>query len=224
MGNKVSSYKRKPTSIVKEPDHEICASSVNSSGTTTSSSSFKHEKVCCHDGPQNIYKTIPPRTSPVPENPSVAMQVILDWIKAKNHQNVIQMYCYAHEDAHFYFPDTNMDLPMRKFWNGMMAVFQAMPDFTFSYSKIEEPTEGTIVLTNYGGAGYHNGFFQIANNPSIPPTGAYLTSDPVIMTIHVDPEQHKITKLVAKTMVEGGLAGPMGLYMKAKQASQQKQE
>jgi hypothetical protein len=131
----------------------------------------------------------------------------------------MKLYAISSPDATFYFPDADMTLDLRTFWDSMMLIFQGFPDLTFSYSDIKEVEPGVVVMENYGAGGHHNGPYSFGSEPVLPPSGAYVEDEPIELTLYI--KHGKVTRMVADS--KGGIVGPPGFYVKAKAAMSKKQ-
>ena len=154
-------------------------------------------------------------------NQSRAITKALQWVDAKNKQNMLKLYQVSQHDAVFHFPDTNVHLEMRPFWDSMLILFGAFPDLTFSYTSVREVEPGKVVFEDYWAEGHHTGGpLQFPPHPPVPPTGALVRDEPIRLTVTV--KNDKVVDMVAETF--GGLAGPPGFYAKALQAYEEKRE
>lgn len=142
--------------------------------------------------------------------------VALRWVEAKNQHNMMMLYQITHPDAIFHFPDTNVHLPMRPFWDSMMALFDAVPDLSFTYSSFSVVEPGVVCFREYIGFGHHTGdAMELSpDHPRVPATGAYIADEPIHLTVTI--KNGRVFDMVAETA--GGLAGPPGFYFKAKAA------
>eukprot|EP00977_Amphora_coffeiformis_P019168 scaffold6961_cov227-Amphora_coffeaeformis.AAC.4 len=199
-------------------NHSVASTSVSSGCSQEKSRSSRHKQK--HLSVKSKKDTpLKPRTSPIPENPSEAILVTLQWVKAKNSHNVMNLYAISCPDATFYFPDADMTLDLRAFWDSMMLIFEGFPDLTFSYSDIKEVKPGVVVMENYVGGGHHNGPYSFGHEAVLPPSGAYVEDEPIKLTLYT---QHgKVKRMVADS--KGGIVGPPGFYAKAKAAMTKEQ-
>lgn len=140
-----------------------------------------------------------------PDNPTI--HAALRWVEAQNQHNMMKVYDSMDLDAIYYFPDTQVGLQMRPFWDSLVTLWEAFPDLAFTYSSAEEIQPGQVVLKDYRGFGYHTGRPCLlatttaddgdttSSQHAIPPTGALIANDPVHLTLHI--KGGRIVELVA---------------------------
>eukprot|EP00339_Tiarina_fusa_P010291 CAMPEP_0117004904 /NCGR_PEP_ID=MMETSP0472-20121206/5719_1 /TAXON_ID=693140 ORGANISM="Tiarina fusus, Strain LIS" /NCGR_SAMPLE_ID=MMETSP0472 /ASSEMBLY_ACC=CAM_ASM_000603 /LENGTH=244 /DNA_ID=CAMNT_0004706009 /DNA_START=37 /DNA_END=771 /DNA_ORIENTATION=- len=210
MGNKASSDASLP-STASVSDRSSSTGSQPEKNTRKSSSRNNTTSRRSNTTSRRSKKFVP-GPSPVPKDASPAMQTVLKWIDAKNRHDIMQVYCFCHEDAKFHFLETDVHMPMQAFFHAMVDAFTSLPDMSFSYQDIQEPVPGVIRLIDYVGAGHHKGNMAFGDKPVLAPTGKLLADAPCEMTITVNGD-NKITCCVVDA--KGQLAGPLGFYAKA---------
>ena len=224
MGNRVSAETISRNRQSTKSSDSVTQVSVSTSNSRLSSTTrkllFKKKKSKVHDQLQRVEKPRLGKKYVVEtlregkERPAIL--TALQWVDAKNKHDMMRLYQVTNHDAVFHFPDMDVHLPMRPFWDSMMTLFDAVPDLSFSFTSVEEVRPGVVVIQDYIGAGHHTGNpLEFPPNPPVPPTGVHIADEPIQVTITV--KHNKITDLVADTLGDG-IAGPPGFYSKAKAA------
>ena len=146
---------------------------------------------------------------------SPAIATALRWVQAKNDHNLMRLCSVTDHDAIFEFPDTNVNLPMRAFFDTMSMKFDSIPDLSFTYKSVAEVEPGVVLFTDYIGFGHHTGAcLELPPLPPVPATGIYIADEPIQLTVKV--RDHKVIRAIADA--RGQLVGPPGFYYKGKAA------
>ena len=128
--------------------------------------------------------------------------------KVLNGRNVQLAFEYMNSDCDIVFADNHI-LTCQEFGDEVGRMFASLPDFSFSFSKVEGMENGTVVVRELIASGTHTGApFGFGPCDPIPASGAKVVCDKE--EIHFTFENGKISNL--QVIAFGEMTGPQGIY------------
>lgn len=130
----------------------------------------------------------------------------MEFMKCMNNHDLQAARAMVTDDYHTKFGDHEMEWD--DFEMETKKIFDAFPDFTYSFQKVEERGD-VIVLHHFIPFGTHTGTaYAFGPCEPVKPTGKYVRNDPE--EVHFSFRDNKICSNTV--FCDGDLAGPAGIY------------
>ena len=171
---------------------------------------------CENDEPQSS-QTFKPSS-----NNNMSITIAMLFLEALNDQDTMLFGRIVSEYAIIRFMHSDARMLLRRYWETLSAQFEAFPDLAFTFTSVRETTPGTVVIDGFCASGHHMGApMTLANEPSIPATGAYLENRPTTLTLKItNGKVEGVLIAAAECPVEESKlgSGPHELYYRSKAA------